>query len=100
MFGDGNHVWGGPSGRIVVNIGARTDEPATLVFLSTKAMTEIALTPDGHYHHYTREVYLEHGEKHDLLVGEYRYKPEDNHLIAINAYYFSPVETPVLYEEP
>lgn len=100
MFGDGNHIWGGPSGRVVVNIGARTEVPATLVFLSTSTMTEFVLQPDGRFHHYTREVYLTHGEKHDLLVGEYLYKPEDNHIVAINEYYFSPAETPALYEEP
>ena len=97
MFGDGQHTWGGPSGRVVVNIGARTELPASLIFMSESMMVRITLEPDGRFHHYAREIYLRHGERHDLLVGN-----EHKHEVAlgINSYYFSPIETPALYDEP
>ena len=97
MFGEGQHNWGGPTGRVVVNIGARTDLPTSLIFMSESMMTRIVLEPDGRYHHYAREVFLQHGERHDLLVGHSGKREVE---IRINSYFFSPVEAPALLEEP
>ena len=64
-----NVHWGHPSGPVVLKLDARSPQGATLVFITDSRIVEFQIPAGDRWHHYTRDTYMEYGEKVNLFLN-------------------------------